>query len=123
MVMIRTERLAEGGTFYRMIDLKLTRSHALSLTRSWSVQHAIDEKSPLHGATPESLKEQEVELQVLMVGLDDTSMQTIHASHQYYAHQILFGARHADVLTEESDGVLVLDLRKFHEVQRVETIR
>src|SRR5215471_509692 len=81
MVLIRTEKLAEGGTFYRMVDLKLTRAHALSLTRSWSVQHAIDEHSPLYGATHESLVEQEVELQVLMVGLDDTSMQTIHASH------------------------------------------
>jgi inward rectifier potassium channel len=123
MVMIRTERLAEGGTFYRMIDLKLTRAHALSLTRSWSVMHSIDEKSPLHGATAESLLEQEVELQVLMVGLDDTSMQTIHASHQYYSHQILFGARHADVLTEDSDGSLVLDLRKFHEVETLEAMR
>ena len=123
MVMIRTERLAEGRTFYRMIDLKLVRSHALSLTRSWSVQHAIDAKSPLHGVTPEMLIEQEVELQVLMVGLDDTSTQTIHASHQYYAHQILFGARHADVLTEESDGTLILDLRKFHEVETLEAAR
>jgi inward rectifier potassium channel len=117
LVMIRTEKLAEGGTFYRMIDLKLTRSHALSLSRSWSVLHAINERSPLYGATPESLAEQEVELQVLMVGLDDTSMQTIHASHHYFANQILFGARHADLLTEASDGALVLDLRKFHEVE------
>jgi inward rectifier potassium channel len=123
MVMIRTERLAEGGTFYRMIDLKLSRAHALSLTRSWSVQHPINEKSPLYGATPESLTEQEVELQVLMVGLDDTSMQTIHASPQYYAHQVLFGARHADVLTEESDGSLLLDLHKFHEVETAGTAR
>ncbi len=115
-VMIRTERLAEGGTFYRMLDLKLTRAHALSLSRSWSVHHPINEHSPLYGATPQSLVDEEVELQILIVGLDDTSMQTIHASHRYYANQILFDSKHADVLTEAEDGALVLDLRKFHDV-------
>lgn len=115
-VMIRTERLAEGGTFYRMVDLKLSRAHALSLSRSWTVLHPIDAHSPLYGATPESLAAEEVELQVLLVGLDDTSMQTIHASHRYYANQILFDARHADILVETEDGNLLLDLRKFHDV-------
>jgi inward rectifier potassium channel len=116
-VMIRSENLPEGGTFYRMLDLHLTRSHALSLSRSWSVHHPIDEKSPLFGATPDSISEQEVELQIMIVGLDDTSMQTIHASHHYYANEILFDARHADVLSEEHEGVLILDLRKFHDVE------
>lgn len=115
-VLIRTEQLAEGGTFYRMVDLKLTRAHALSLSRSWTVLHQIDTHSPLHGATAASLAAEEVELQILIVGLDDTSMQTIHASHRYYANQIVFDARHADVLTETNDGNMLLDLRKFHEV-------
>jgi inward rectifier potassium channel len=115
-VIIRTEQLTEGGTFYRMLDLKLTRAHALSLSRSWSVQHPIDSHSPLHGATAESLAAEEVELQILIVGLDDTSMQMIHASHRYYANQIIFDAKHADILTEGEDGALTLDLRKFHDV-------
>jgi inward rectifier potassium channel len=115
-VMIRTEQLAEGGTFYRMLDLKLSRAHALSLSRSWSVMHPIDSHSPLHGATAQSLVDGEVELQILIVGLDDTSMQTIHASHRYYAKEILFDSKHADILTEAEDGALVLDLRKFHDV-------
>ena len=119
-VIVRSEHLPEGGVFYRMLDLKLSRSHALSLTRSWSLLHPIDQESPLYGATTESLAEQEVELQVFLVGLDDTSMQTVHASHRYYARQILFGARHADVLTEAEDGALILDLRKFHEVESTE---
>jgi inward rectifier potassium channel len=103
-----------------MLDLKLTRSHALSLARSWSLLHPIDRESPLFGVTPESLIEQEIELQVSIVGLDDTSMQTMHASHRYYANQILFGVRHADVLTEADDGAIILDLRKFHDVESTE---
>jgi inward rectifier potassium channel len=121
-VIVRSEHLAEGGVFYRMLDLKLTRSYALSLARSWSLLHPIDEESPLYGATAESLAEQEVELGVSIVGLDDTSMQTVHASHRYYANQILFGVRHADVLTEAEDGAMLLDLRKFHDVESTEKV-
>jgi len=121
-VLTRSERLQEGArtsTFYRMHDLKLTRERSLSLRRSWSVQHPIEPGSPLHGASAASLAEEEAELQVMIVGLDDTSMQPVHAGHRYFAHQITWGARHADVLSESDDGALVLDLSKFHEVERV----
>jgi inward rectifier potassium channel len=117
VVMIRTERLADGGTFYRMVDLKLQRERALSLSRSWSVIHPIDADSPFQGLTPEKTAEQEVELQVLVVGLDDILMQTVHAQHRYFASQIVWGARHADVLSEAPSGDLILDLRRFHDVE------
>ena len=106
-----------GGTFYRMLDLTLTRSRALSLSRSWNVRHPIDGASPLAGETPESMAAKEIELQVMVVGLDDTSMQTVHAGHRYFTKDILWGARHADVLSETPDGHLLLDLGRFHDVE------
>jgi inward rectifier potassium channel len=117
LVMIRTEQLPDGGTFYRMVDLKLQRSRALSLSRSWSVHHTINDHSPLHGETPESLAAKDIELQVLTVGLDDIFMQTVHAQHRYFANQIVWGARHADILSETPEGNLVLDLGKFDVVE------
>lgn len=117
LALIRSEQLAEGRTFYRTVDLPLTRGHALSLQRSWSVLHVIDEKSPLLGETPESLLQTEAELHVMVVGLDDITMQSVHASHVYYGRHILWGARHVDVLTEAADGALVLDLHKFHDTE------
>ena len=117
VVVSRTERTAEGATFYRMYDLKLARERVLSLSRSWMVLHTIDRDSPLCRLTPASAAEQEIELAVLVVGLDDISMQTVHAGHRYFHRQIRWGARHADVLSEASDGNLVLDLRKFHELE------
>jgi inward rectifier potassium channel len=119
VVMIRTERLAEGGSFYRMLDLPLTRQRALSLSRSWNALHLIDGTSPLNGETEESLIEKEIELQVLVVGLDDITMQTVHAQHRYFAKDILWGHKLADVLSETSDGHLLLDLRRFHDVEPV----
>jgi inward rectifier potassium channel len=117
LVMIRTEQTPEGGTFYRMLDLVPTRARALSLSRSWNVLHLIDASSPLAGETPTSAAAKEIELQVMVIGIDDISMQTVHTSHRYFAKDILWGARMADVLMEIDSSHLVLDLRRFHDVE------
>ena len=65
---------------------------------------------------PASLKAAEVELVVTVVGVDDTSLQPVHARQTYEDSEIVWGARHADILHEDPDGTLTLDLRRFHEV-------
>ncbi|MFL5305596.1 MAG: ion channel [Polyangia bacterium] len=117
VVMIRTERTLEGETFYRMLDLPLTRQRAMSLTRSWNALHVIDSSSPLHGETSESLAAKEVELQVLVVGLDDITMQTVHGKYRYFAKDLKWGYKLADVLSETPDGHMLLDLRRFHDIE------
>jgi inward rectifier potassium channel len=115
---IRTEVTAEGKTFYRMLDLQLTRDRALSLSRAWVVLHQIDEKSPLFNATEETLKQWDAEIDVLVVGIDDTHMQAVHAVHRYDYPEVKFGMRLADILSEEG-GDFIVDLRKFHELEPV----
>jgi inward rectifier potassium channel len=56
----------------------------------------------------------------MVIGLDETTMQMVHASHRYFARDVIWGARHADVLSETSDGHLLLDLRKFHDLEPTE---
>jgi inward rectifier potassium channel len=120
VLLIRTETTTEGKLFYRMLDLALTRQRALSLSRSWNVLHVIDAGSPLHRETPDTLAAKEVELQVQVIGLDDATMQTVHGGHRYFARDILWGQRMADVLSETPDGHLLLDLRKFNDVEPTE---
>jgi inward rectifier potassium channel len=116
VALMRTEQTAEGGKFYRMLDLRLTRDRSLSLSRSWNALHIIDRDSPLYGETPASMLEKEIELQVLVVGLDDASMQTVHGKHHYFTHDILWGQRLADVLSEVDGEHMVLDLGKFDDL-------
>jgi inward rectifier potassium channel len=92
------------------------RDRSQAVTRSWTVQHQIVESSPLFGATPESLKADDAEILVTLSGTDDTSYQPVHARRVYENHEILWGARHADVLTELPDGNMQLDVRRFNEV-------
>jgi inward rectifier potassium channel len=117
VVLTRTEKTLEGRTFYKMLDLDLIRDRSPQLGRSWTALHPISAKSPLYGHTPESLKREEVELSVTVFGVDDTSLQPVHAQKRYFDDEIMFGMRHADVLSEDSDGNLVLDLRNFHAIE------
>jgi len=116
VVLVRTERTLEGVTYYRMRDLALERDRSPALSRSWTVMHRIDASSPLHGATPETVERDEIEFTLTVVGIDETSAQNLHARHTYYAHQVRWGARHADMLSELPDGRLQLDMGQFHRI-------
>jgi inward rectifier potassium channel len=116
VVMLRTEKTKEGMTIYRMLDLKLERDRSPALARSWTVMHKLIATSPLHQASPESLAKDEVELIVTLVGTDEISAQALHAQRRYTHDGILFGMRHADILTELPDGRLRADMARFHEL-------
>jgi inward rectifier potassium channel len=114
---VRKQRTAEGDLMYRTIDVPLVRERALALNRSFRLSHVIDESSPFFGQDAASIDAQEYELQVIVVGYDDTSMQTVHARYTYYAHDIVWNAKLADVLSvDDDDGSLTLDLHKFHDI-------
>ena len=116
-VLMRTEKTAEGHTFYRTYDLKLVRHRALSLSRSWSALHVIDKDSPLYGRTPESVAGEETEIHIMVLGIDDTTLQGIHALHRYFAKDLLWGAKYVDILSETADGNMLLNLNRFHDTQ------
>ena len=83
--------------------------------------HPIDEASPLFGHTPQSLLDQDTELQVMMVGLDDTSMQIVHASHRYFANQSHRGAcatRTSSPASETAGALVHGSTCRFNEIEK-----
>jgi inward rectifier potassium channel len=116
VMMFRTEVTSEGVVWYRTLDLPLTRERTAALSRSWNILHTIDERSPLHGTDAASLERDEIEIIVSVAGIDETSMQPVHARKRYVDKEILFGVRYADVMSTREDGTLVLDIRRFHDV-------
>jgi inward rectifier potassium channel len=116
VVMIRTEHPVEGMTFYRMLDLPLMRDRSQAFARSWTAMHQIVPGSPLYGVTPADMIANELEFVVSVVGTDDTSLQPVYAQRYYLHSDVIWGARHADILTELSDGALQLDLTKFDDL-------
>ncbi|MEQ1568074.1 MAG: ion channel [Myxococcota bacterium] len=108
---------AEGRPFYRMLELTPVRARIPALSRSFSIMHVLDERSPLFGLTRTSADGWELELLVTLTGLDDTTGQTIHGQRVYEVDAIRFGHRFADVLSTAPDGSLVLDVSRFHDVE------
>lgn len=40
----------------------------------------------------------------------------MHAQHQWMFHEVSFGTRPTDIVSETPDGNMLLDLRRFHEL-------
>lgn len=119
VILVRNDRTAEGEPLRRIHELKLVRDDSPLLILSWTAIHPIDESSPLHGETSESLAASEAEIIVVLVGIDETFSQTIHARYSYTPDEIVWNARFADILCVMPDGRRAIDYGLFHEVIRL----
>lgn len=117
VAILRTEDTLEGERIRRIIDLALVRSQTPVFTLSWTVMHAITPDSPLYGATPESLAEQQAEFIVSLTGMDAVMGQTIHARHSFLDTDLVWNARLVDILRTDSEGRRVMDYTRFNEVE------
>lgn len=115
LFLTRTVRTAEGVSYYKTEDLPLVRNRAHSLARSWTLLHPVRPGTPMHGHTPESLAAADAEIIVALSGVDETSLQPIHSRHTWEHPEIAWGARLADILTEDAQGV-TLDLTRFQDL-------
>jgi inward rectifier potassium channel len=117
LILLRDEKTAEGEYIRRFHPLELVRSQTSVFALSFTAAHHLKESSPLHGATPESLREVEAEIVASMVGTDEVTGDMVHARHIWTAEEVLFGKKYKDILTHRPDGTIVIDYREFHEVE------
>jgi len=117
LVLLRTERTAEGEVLRRPIELPLVRDHNALFSLTWLAMHRIDETSPFHGPEAlESLRAQNAQLFVTLYGVDETVGQNIHARHRYELSDIVWGGRFRDLISDMPDGSRRLDYRVFHHI-------
>jgi inward rectifier potassium channel len=116
LYMMRDEVTPEGFWIRRVIDLPLIRSQHPMFVLGWTVMHEIDESSPLHGATAESLLESDPAFVLSMSGSDQSTGQTLTARAEYSHRDIRWNATFRDVLEKAPDGTLHLDYTKFDDV-------
>ena len=106
---------AEGVTLRRFDELPVLRSRSPLFFLTWQVMHAIDESSPLWGETAASLLARKAEILVVMKGLDETFVSTIHARASYAPHEVIWGKRLADIFSTGPNGERTIDFRRFHD--------
>lgn len=113
--LVRQVTTAEGIAMRRFEELKLVRARTPLFGLSWTVMHTIDRTSPLYGATTDAMRDQEMEIVVLLSGSDETFAQMIYARHVYGPEDILFDRRFVDVLNRADSGRIEVDLHRFHD--------
>lgn len=119
VALARWERTLEGETMRRFYDLELVRQQNIIFALTWTAMHAIDERSPLFGATAQSLMDEGAEFAVSFVGLDETMSQTVHARWSYRPEEILWNHRYTDIISILPGGKRRIDYRLFHDTHAV----
>jgi inward rectifier potassium channel len=111
------DTISEEGQMLRRFDpLTAVRQRSPLFYLTWQIMHRIDAESPLYGETRESLEARNAEILVVLRGLDETFVSTIHARASYLPHEIVWGRRLADIFTLAADGRRAIDFRRFHEL-------
>ncbi len=115
LTLARNEITRERVEMRRFYELKPEHNRSPLFTLTWTVMHVIDEASPLHGATPDTLAAAGAAFIVTITGLDETLAQTIHARHVYRPADLRWDQRFADILSRGEDDDAIVDYDRFHD--------
>lgn len=109
----------QGVHIRRFYDLPLERKRVVFLPLHWVIVHRIDASSPLYGVTAEEFEASDAEFLILLTAVDETFAQTVHARSSYKHHEVVWGAKFRDMFLPADDGMLSIDMRRLHEIERV----
>ena len=117
--LVRDEPTAEGSTFRRFHRLRLERDENPVFVYTWTIMHALDETSPMHGLRPADIFSSDAEFIVSVSGLDERSTEYLRARKGYRAQQILFDRDYVDIMRKDADGATWIDYARFHDTRDV----
>jgi inward rectifier potassium channel len=102
----------ENGTKvrrFRPLELEIKKINFFPM--SWTINHVIDENSPLYGFSAKDLEESDAEFMVLLTGFDDTFAQTVNSRYSYKYFETVYGAKFRSVFSQDESGRTVQDLK------------
>ncbi|MBS1593781.1 MAG: hypothetical protein JST90_05620 [Bacteroidetes bacterium] len=100
----------DGLRRFKQLNLELSKIAMFPL--SWTINHVIDDQSPLYGMTEQDMKDQEIEIFITLRGYDETYAQTIYVRMSYTWRDLIYGAKFQKPFYVGTDGKMVMDLRK-----------
>src|SRR5712675_1470288 len=116
----RDEALVEGGDFRYFYVLKLHFDRLTVFPAALTLRHTIDHKSPLFGATVESLQASRALFIVSVVGIDPVIAAAVQTQKDYSWRDIQFDRRFVEIYTEHGGGRLTVDYGRLHDTEQVE---
>lgn len=104
----------------RFFNLKLEYKKISFFTASWTVNHIIDEESPMFGMTENDLKDADCEFLILLKGFDDTFAQYVNSRFSYRYDEIVWGAKFKNIYGKAKDGRGMVELDRISELEKAE---
>lgn len=100
--------------------LKYDVSKIAMFPTSWTLVHPINEESPLYGMSLQDMIDAEIEVFILIKGFDESYSQTIYSRSSYTFNDMIFGGKFIRPFHVDESGMLVMDLTKVGEWEKVE---
>lgn len=109
------------GMHRKYDELKLERSRVTFFPLSWTVVHPIDERSPMFGLTSEMMTAADVEVMIMLSGMDETFSQIVHARSSYKPSEVLFDRKFVNIYRPvDEKGVVSIDVRRLSDTEVAE---
>lgn len=110
-----------GGTGVRKFyNLDLEYKKINFFPSVWTVNHPIDENSPLYTLNSDDFINGEAEIMILLKGFDDTFSQNVHYRFSYRADEIVWGAKFNNIFGKDEDGAPIVELDRINEYNSVD---
>ena len=116
LVMADVDDQGERLNYYNL-PLQLDRVTFMPL--SWTLVHPINADSPLAGLSSEDLKKRRAEFLVIIKGMDEGYMGSVHTRRSFRYDEVVWGARFVRAFSVQH-GATRLDLNKLSDHMKVE---
>ena len=118
LMFVRHEPTLEDPTMYRFHPLPLQVDHMVVFPAAITIRHLIDERSPLHGVTPESLAKCGGRFMASVECMDKILQSPVQSEQLYSARDVRFGERFCEIYGDEDEnGPRMVDYRRLHDTE------
>ena len=105
----------DGVPKRQFFNLELEYSKISFFASTWTVNHIINENSPLHELTKDDMDEIDAEFLILLRGFDTAYSQKVQSIYSYKSNDIVWGAKFAKVYGKTRSGRMKVELDKINE--------
>ena len=119
-VSITLFEVTNGRRERNFYPLALERSSVDLFTLHWTIVHPITADSPLRGATPDSLREAQAELLILVNAHEETFSTRVTARASYWWDEIRWDAKFASIFASSAEDVLAIDVDRLDRLERLD---
>ena len=96
---------SEGEKLRRFLELEVEQAQTPMFMMSRLLLHPLDERSPLHDLSPETVHERVIFILASVSGTDDAMMQEVYAQRLYGPSSIAFHQKFVDMIEHEKDRI------------------